>query len=439
MSRLVAGLFAVVMGGGCVTEVASVSDNPGGGEDEDDTPPPTEPVLHSILSGTFGPLGTYTGISGRAQLARSLDGRTDVDLQIIGIAPSSDYIAHVHAQPCAFQGGGHYMIDPSQTVAMETNELWLELSTNGMGVALSQSTWTHMARGDALSVVVHDPAAENAKMACADLVPDEPTEVEYSGTVTPFALAAGSDLTITGAASALRSGATTHIELMLDGLDPAALYGTHVHALPCAVGEGGLHYKIDPTVVDTLEDNELWVPVTNHSTGAMSSTIDVIHPMRADAQSIVVHRLDPDDTKPKIACTDLVRAYPGSEAGGTSVLLPDGNSRLPDLSATASMERSLAGWSRVSFVVSGLTAGTDYKAHVHNQPCAVESGGGHYMVDVAAEPDLEDNEMWLYLSASESGAAQESMWLQHLARSDAQSVVIHDPADKARLACVDLN
>jgi hypothetical protein len=441
ISRLLA-VSLVALLGACVNEVGTISggDDPGGGgdEDEEDTPPPTTPVLHSILSGTFSPIGTYTGISGRAQLVRSLDGRTDVDMQLVGVTPDTGYVAHVHAQPCAYQGGGHYMIDPSQTVAMETNELWLDFTSSAMGVGTSQATWTHMARGDALSIVVHDPAAANAKMACADLAPDDPAQVQFSGSVTPLALAAGSDLSITGAASALRSGATTHVELMLEGLDPAALYGTHVHALPCSVTDGGLHYKIDPTVVDALETNEVWIPVTDHADGSMLSEIDVTHAMRADAQSIVVHRLNPDDTKPKIACTDLTRTYPGRDTTGVTVLLPDGNSRLPSIDGSATMERSLAGWTRVAFDIAGLTAGTDYKAHVHNQPCSVENGGGHYMIDPAGEADLEENEMWLYLSADDTGAASDSMWIEHLARSEAQSVVIHDPTDKARLACIDL-
>ena len=41
---------------------------------------------------------------------------------------------------------------------------------------------------------------------------------------------------------------------------------TRAYNLPCAVTEGGLHYKFDPTIVDALETNEVWVPVTDHST-----------------------------------------------------------------------------------------------------------------------------------------------------------------------------
>ena len=441
-SRLAGILAALVLATGCVVEVGSVpSGDPGDGGDgqEEEDPPPTTPVLHSILSGSFSPLGTYTGLSGRVALIRSLGGATEVSFQIIGVSPNTTYVAHVHAQPCAFQGGGHYMIDPTQTVAMETNELWFALTSSAMGVGVAQGDWTHMARGDALSVVVHDPLAENAKMACADLVPPEATQVEMSGSVTPFALAAGTDLSITGNATVMRTTSTTEVQLSLGGLDPAALYGTHVHNQPCSVTEGGLHYKIDPTVVGPIETNEVWVPVTDHSTGSMTSTIQVAHAVRADAQSIVVHRINPDDTKPKVACTDLTRTFPALATAGAAALLPDGVSRLPNLTGSATMERSLNGWTRVTFDVSGLDPAIDYKAHVHNQPCSVENGGGHYMIDPTAAPDLEENEMWLYLSPDDTGAASDSMWVSHAARAEAQSVVIHDPADKARLACIDLD
>ena len=439
--RLAGILAAVYFASGCVMEVGTISDDPPGegGEQEEEDPPPTTPVLHSILSGSFAPLGAYNGISGRAELVRSISGRTEVSFQITGVSPNQTYGAHVHNQPCAYQGGGHYMIDPAQTVAMETNELWLSLTTTAMGVGTAQADWQHMARGDALSIVVHDPLAENAKMACADLVAPEETQTAFPGSVAPFALAAGSDLAISGSASMMRTASSTSVDLTLDGLDPEALYGTHVHAQPCAVTEGGLHYKFDPTVVDALETNEVWVPVTNHTTGSMSSTIQVSHAVRADAQSIVVHRINPDDTKPKVACTDLVRTFPSLATAGSGVLLPDGSQRLPDLTASATMERSLANWTRVTLDASGLDPAIDYKAHVHNQPCSVENGGGHYMIDTTAAPDLETNEMWLTLSPDDAGTATDSMWVSHAARAEAQSIVIHDPADKARLVCVDLD
>src|SRR5689334_8125172 len=100
--RLAGILASLVLASGCVVGVGTVpgEDDPGDdgdGQDEED-PPPTTPVLHSILSGSFSPLGTYTGISGRAELIRSLGGRTEVSFQIIGVSPNTAYVAHVHAQ-----------------------------------------------------------------------------------------------------------------------------------------------------------------------------------------------------------------------------------------------------------------------------------------------------------------------------------------------------
>lgn len=432
LSLLLSGWTTLVTA--CTVGVTTVEVQP----DEED-PPPTEPVLHSILAGSFAPLAGYTGISGRAQVVRSLDDTTTVDVQVVGLAPSTTYVAHVHAQPCEYSGGGHYLIDPTVVEVVEENELWLQVATSPTGVGSTVEAYSHFARGDALSIVVHDSAAANAKMACADLAVDDSTDVELTGSVAPFALAAAGDMTISGAAVATRSSSATHVELMLDGLDPGVLYGTHVHALPCNVGDAGGHYKIDPTVVDALETNEIWLSVMNYPDGSMVSEIDLDHSIRADAQSIVLHRHEADETKPKVACANLTRSYPGLDTSGGETLLADGISRLPDLTASASMERSLAGWTRVTLDVSGLDADTDYKAHVHNLPCSVESGGGHYMINPDEAADLETNEMWLTLSADGAGAASDSMWVSHIGRTDAQSVVIHDPADKARLACVDLD
>lgn len=51
---------------------------------------------------------------------------------------------------------------------------------------------------------------------------------------------------------------------------------------------------------------------------------------------------------------------------------------------------------------------------------------------------MEDNELWLDLAVTEAGVAATSAWFPHLARSDAQSIVVHDPTDGARLTCIDL-
>lgn len=443
-TRVEAGLIgwlmaaALAASAGCTVGVVGEPSGGGGGGDSPDDPPPSEPVVQSILAGAFAPLGSYTGVEGRAQLVRYLDGTTSVDVQLLGLAPGTEFVAHVHAQPCQYQGGGHYMIDPALTDSGEANELWLHLTSDDEGVALTQGSWDHMARGDALSIVVHDPAAANAKMACADLLVGNDTGATLTGPLAPFALAVAGDMTITGSATATRSEQATRVELDAVGLDPAAEYVAHVHALPCEVTDGGGHYKIDPTVVDTLETNEIWLTVTVDAGGQATAQADA-PAVRADAQSVVLHRVDGAD-KPKVACANLVRTvFPGLARSGQSVLLADGMSRLPGLSASASMSRTLAGATVATLNARGLTPGTTYPAHVHDRPCAVDGGGGHYKMDALETGDPDPaNEIWLSLEADASGQASDSTWVAEVARSEARSIVIHDPVDKARLACIDL-
>ncbi len=94
-------LFAALLfGAGCTVGVGTVEDDPGDGDDPGDPgddPPPTDPVVQSILTGSFVPLPGYTGIGGRAQMVRWLDGNTSLDAQIVGLTPGVAYTAHLHA------------------------------------------------------------------------------------------------------------------------------------------------------------------------------------------------------------------------------------------------------------------------------------------------------------------------------------------------------
>ena len=86
-----------------------------------------------------------------------------------------------------------------------------------------------------------------------------------------------------------------------------------------------------------------------------------------------------------------------------------------------------------------LAPDTDYSVHVHDLPCTGEAGGAHYLLDPAVTEVTEANEIWLTLASDAAGAASDSVWVDHLARGEARSLVIHDPADGGRLACVDLD
>jgi hypothetical protein len=439
-SALFTALF--LSAAGCTVGVGSIDQDPGDdddGTDPGDDPPPTTPVLQSILSGTFSPLAGFTGIGGRAQMVRTLQGKTQVDVQIRGLTPGLAYTAHVHAASCAFQGGGHYKIDPAVLDALPENELYIEMTATADGIGATQVEYDHLTRGEALAIVIHNPA-DGAKMACADLVPDDDAAVEASGTIAPFAQAEAGDQGIGGSVTLMRDGTGTHVSLSLTGLDPALTYGAHIHAEPCGVTDGGGHYKMDPTVIDPVEANELWPAVTAiDAGGAMSSTLDSPHKARYDAQSLVVHRVVDAATKPKVACADLTRtSWPAIGTTGTATTMAAGTSAGLTISGNATMSRTLAGITQVTLNASGLAPDTDYSAHVHNLPCSVQDGGGHYKFDSSIADPVETNEIWLKLSTDASGTGTDSVWVNHTARGEAQSIVIHD-ADKNRLACYDLN
>ena len=108
------------------------------------------------------------------------------------------------------------------------------------------------------------------------------------------------------------------------------------------------------------------------------------------------------------------------------------------MSGSATMSRTLAGITQVTLNASGLAADSDYGVHVHALPCSVQEGGGHYKFDNAVADPVESNEIWLKLSTDGAGAATDTVWVDHLSRSDAQALVIHD-ADKNKVACIDLD
>ncbi len=126
-----------------------------------------------VTRGDFNTFASGAGlgydISGQAQMIRTADGRTLVNVQLQGLHPFVTYGAHVHNLPCNVNnGGGHYQHVVGGPVDA-TNEIWPGFTTNaaGQGNGLAVNEFT--ARPEAQSVVVHDPDAANARIACADL------------------------------------------------------------------------------------------------------------------------------------------------------------------------------------------------------------------------------------------------------------------------------
>lgn len=399
-------------------------------------PQPTNVVLHSVAGGAFKAMAPYTGIAGRALMVRRLDGKSELSIELTGTMPSVMYTAHLHAAPCQYAGGGHYKIDPAVADVIETNELWLRGTSSPTGVLMSEGSWSHATRGEALSIVLHDPAG-GAKMACADLLENNVETVELAGTVTPFAQATGIDMTITGMTQATRTSGGTTFTVNLSGLERSSVYESHIHAEPCAVTAAGGHYKLDPTVVATVPANELWPAVRSSAAGASMSTLQTPHVIRTDAQSFVVHRVISDTNKPKVACAELARTTSRSSLQTSGNAIPLAAAGGLSLTGSAIMTRKLTGVTEVALVMTGLTPHTKYAAHVHDRSCAVENGGGHFKFDPTIMEALPENELWFELATDAEGTAHDSTWVSKLAGASAASLVVHAP-DNARLACFDL-
>jgi hypothetical protein len=91
------------------------------------------------------------------------------------------------------------------------------------------------------------------------------------------------------------------VTLSAQGLAPSTEYASHVHDLPCSNADGGSHYKLDPSVTDALEENEMWLPLTTDADGSGDADLLVGHTPRPEAQSVVIHGAD----GVRLACIDL--------------------------------------------------------------------------------------------------------------------------------------
>lgn len=114
----------------------------------------------------------------------------------------------------------------------------------------------------------------------------------------------------------------------------------------------------------------------------------------------------------------LSTAPPGSEhMAGTAILTRHGNT------------------ATVSASVTGLPAGQKFMAHIHAQPCSVDSGGGHFKFDPNG-PATPPNEVHLSLTADPSGAANSSVEVDRELGEGAKSLVVHN-VDTKKMLCAD--
>ncbi len=126
---------------------------------------------------------------------------------------------------------------------------------------------------------------------------------------------------------------------------------------------------------------------------------------------------------------------------GSPEITKKGVERNYNITGKASMKRLHTGENETTIVdlhVEGLHPNEKYPTHVHNLPCGEKGGGGHYQHEKGGKVD-DVNEIWLTFTANASGSGSSQAEHGHVARPDAQSIVIHDSTlDKARIACIDL-
>lgn len=94
-----------------------------------------------------------------------------------------------------------------------------------------------------------------------------------------------------------------------------------------------------------------------------------------------------------------------------------------------------ADWTEVKVNAQGLPA-DEHVAHLHENACDDELGGGHYKNDPTG-PGEPPNELWLTIDANASGNGHDRSDAPWQVRDGDRSVVVHDE-DGARIACADL-
>ena len=422
----------------------SSSNNGGGG-----TPTPLQPANNRYFI-TAGELkttaaGTAAGmaISGRMMMVRdSYTGSTESFVHALGLLPSVPATVHVHDSICnVAAGGGHYKLDYGIAAVLADNEIWPAVAAsdvNGAGSGYARTN-KHYARPEAQSMVIHDAAG--ARMACG-LMHSTWSNITMGGKFNPLAAGVNALPNARGYATISRLGADnlTIVRASLNGLAPGVTYASHVHNLPCATTEGGGHYKQNADVVEVVASAaaEIWLPFTTTTavggTGGGHADVRVVvpHVARADAASIVVH--DPTVPATRLLCVDLTLPvnFIGTEAG---------LNRYPQIAGSAKMERLASGETKVTVAnMAGLTPNTKYMMHVHDRPCHVSAGGGHYKHDYSIAAAIETNEVWLTLNTDAVGGGSAVTLSKNILRPEAYSVVLHEPdaPTNTRLACADL-
>jgi Cu-Zn family superoxide dismutase len=138
--------------------------------------PSTDPARTVTAKGTFAtppaPVATYDNALVPAGATASVDATegatsTSVTLTVTGLQPNRQYGAHAHTKPCGSDGkeaGPHFQFKPDPITpsvdpayANNTNEIWLDFTTDatGSGRATSTVPWAFPTDRRAASVIIH--------------------------------------------------------------------------------------------------------------------------------------------------------------------------------------------------------------------------------------------------------------------------------------------
>lgn len=133
-----------------------------------DATPATE--LPDPTEGTFNLLDTAPpgsdAVAGSAWIAFGEDPGTTLTVELTGLEPGTEYVGHLHAQPCDQDNGGpHFAFDPD---GAETppDEVHIGFTADGSGNGTATVT-NPLPADAATSVVLHPAGAMDNRLVCA--------------------------------------------------------------------------------------------------------------------------------------------------------------------------------------------------------------------------------------------------------------------------------
>ena len=107
----------------------------------------------------------YAAATGTAQMAVH-DHGTTVTVRLANLLPNTDYISHVHEEPCATGGGGHYRFH-RRGGELPPNEIHIDFTSGDDGSGFMTAENSHRVNETARSVIVQ--TATEVCLLCADM------------------------------------------------------------------------------------------------------------------------------------------------------------------------------------------------------------------------------------------------------------------------------